>query len=164
MSTMKHCKELFIATARGNGQYYVAKLSEDENSIIIQRVLYNEKERHFHTLVNFIDCNDYIFSAIEIADRQYSAASRAPSAVYRSNIPDKYAKYRDYFVECITNYGNVLRVHIESYDEEADVFNKFVITEVQGEKELVVAYLDIDNNNELGVILSGYPAGYEIGM
>lgn len=160
---MKKCKELYITNKRSNKTYYVARLAEDQNTIVIQRVYRAPDDvRTYHTLVSFADCGEYIFSAYEMVDRRYSVSSRTPCAIYESSLPDEHAKYRDYFVECITDMGNVLRVHIDDLDLEAKVFNKFVITQVEGNHELVVAYVDVDRDNELGIVLSGYPAGYEV--
>lgn len=155
-------KELFIATKRDAECYYAARCSEDEHSVIIQRIVRANGKKYYHTLMSFVDCGGYIFSAIEIDEKQYSVASRIPSAEYWSDIPDEYAKYRDCFVECVTDSGNILRIHVDDIDAKAGVFNKFVVTEVCNGKELAVAYVDIDEANELGVILSGYPAGYEV--
>lgn len=166
---MNKLKQLFIATKRGNKYYYIARLSDDATSLIIQRVTRKcnnftkmNDPKSFHTVATFIDCDNYVFSAIEIGERQYDIANKAPSSEYNEdeiNIPEKYKKY---CVECVTPKNNVMRVRLNDFDEKEDVFNSLLITIVKDNVELIVASVEIDRQDELDIVLYGCPAGHEV--
>lgn len=166
---MNKLKQLFIATKRGNKHYYIARLSDDASSLILQRVTREcdnfTKEndpKSFHTVATFIDCDDYVFSAIEIGEKQYDIASKVPSSEYNEDELNAPEKYRQYCVECTTPKNNVLRVHLNDYDEKADVFNSFVITIEKDGVELVTASAEVDKYDEMSIVLYGCPAGFEV--
>lgn len=169
MSTMKKMKQLFIATKRHNKYHYIAKLSEDKSSFIIQRVIRindyydaNNDPKEYHNVATIIDNDDYVFCAFALDDMQYDISCRIPVSEYEDEIPEEYAKYKGYYIECVSPYNNVLRVHLDCFNPDALVFNRFVVTRLEGDRELVAAYIEVTEDDELGATLFGYPAGMEV--
>lgn len=166
---MKKVNQLFIATKRGNKYYYIAVLSADRSSVLIQRVTrttdnYSKGNdpKSYHTVATFIEYDGYISSGIEIGEMQYDIACRIPTTEYldeERNVPEK---CRDYVIECKTHENNFFRVRMDDYDKDRDVFHNFVITYEKDGAELLAAIVEVDSQDELSVVLYGCPAGYEI--
>lgn len=159
----KSANSLVIDRDRTSGVKYIAESMPNGNGIAVKRS-YNNKTA---VVATFIDCEEYVSTAVRVESNCISLMNRTPSTEYVSSMPlDMQARFDDkdsrYIVSLKTKSGNIMRVHLSDPDMIHDVFRRLVVTLDDGYAENTAAHILVEDDNEITVTAFGYPAGYEI--
>ena len=159
----KSANSLVIGRDRTSGVKYIAESMPDGSGIAVTRSYDNKKV----VVATFIDCEEYVSTAVRVDSNYISLMNRTPSTKYVSSMPlDMQARFDEkgsrYIISVRTNSGNIMRVHLSDPDMMHDVFRRLIVTLDDGYAENTAAHILVEDDNEITVTAFGYPAGYEI--